>query len=130
MANQLKLLFKCRQRIVNQVDNESDITANGSEPVGPVRPKFRRHSPEDLDFVLDRIPPYFVVSWGFDTLEKRARDSMYDDLDITVSKPWQQDPEICAYRWVGLVEHVSHNHFQLYWRRDGTSAWSFDGFAH
>ena len=108
---------------MNEVGNEPDTTANGSEPV---RSKSRRHSPEDLDFVLDRLPPYLVVSWGFDALEKRARDSKYD---ITVSSPWRQDPETCVYHWVGLVEHVSHNHFRLYWRRDRTCAWSFDVFA-
>lgn len=99
------------------------------ERVCPKCPASARGRLRHLDFVLDRLPPYLVVSWEFDVLAKRVRDSIFDDLDITVSNPWRQDPETRAYRWAGLVQHESRNHFRLYWRRDETSAWSYDGFA-
>lgn len=42
---------------------------------------------EYLDYVLDRLPPYLIYSWGFDQLPRKFLKGMYLDLDVTHMKP-------------------------------------------
>lgn len=62
-----------------------------------------------LDFVLDRLLPYLVLAWGFETLEKTVMAQMYDDLTISASNPWHRAPITCSYRWIGPIEHEGRN---------------------
>ncbi|KAL8691591.1 MAG: hypothetical protein Q9218_003214 [Villophora microphyllina] len=79
-----------------------------------------------LTFVLDRLPPFLVVSYGLEQISAQAEGEMLDDITLSASLPWY-NPKRTNYRWIGLMLHINANHFVLHWRRNGDDVWSYDG---
>ena len=79
-----------------------------------------------LNMVLDRMPPYLVVSHGFENVGEEQSRMMFDNITVTYATPWKDGLE-ATYRWAGLIERIQGNHFVLHWKCDKGRVWTFNG---
>ncbi|KAF6224221.1 hypothetical protein HO133_010796 [Letharia lupina] len=45
-----------------------------------------------LTFVLDRLPPFLVVSYGLEQIGAQAKKEILDDITVSASRPWFKCP--------------------------------------
>ena len=78
-----------------------------------------------LNFVLDRLPPYLVVAYGFELLRNRVKGQMFDNLSVSGISSWRSSPQQSEYCWTGLIQRINKDHFVLYWTTDERTVQDF-----